>query len=258
MMVSLVNQRAIVSAGASGIGRVVARTLHSVGAKVAICDISEAALQSFRQENPEIAAYQCDVRDAAAVTAVSEEMIATLQGVDILVNNAGIAGPTKNVEDIAPAQWDETVVVNLNAQFYFCRTVIPHLKRQKSGSIINLSSAAGRLGFPYRTPYAAAKWGVIGFTESLAMELGEFNIRVNSILPGSVNGDRMNRVIAERAKLLGISEEAAWADELKNISMHKMIDPEEIADLIAFVCSPSGRSISGQSLGICGNTEVIR
>jgi NAD(P)-dependent dehydrogenase (short-subunit alcohol dehydrogenase family) len=257
-MVSLANQRAIVTAGASGIGRVVARTLHSAGANVAVCDISEAALASFRAENPKIAAYQCDVRDAEAVASVSEEMIATLRGVDILVNNAGIAGPTKNVEDISPLQWDETVVVNLNAQFYFCRNVIPHLKRQKSGSIINLSSAAGRLGFPYRTPYAAAKWGVIGFTESLAMELGEFNIRVNSILPGSVNGDRMNRVIAERAKLLGISEETAWADELKNISMHKMIDPEEIADLIAFVCSPSGRSISGQSLGICGNMEVIR
>ncbi|RVT69637.1 MULTISPECIES: SDR family oxidoreductase [Rhizobium/Agrobacterium group] len=257
-MVSLSNQRAIVTAGASGIGRVVARTLHSTGANVAVCDISEAALESFSRENPKIAAYQCDVRDAEAVASVTEEMITTLQGVDILVNNAGIAGPTKNVEDISPTQWDETVVVNLNAQFYFCRNVIPHLKRQKSGSIINLSSAAGRLGFPYRTPYAAAKWGVIGFTESLAMELGEFNIRVNSILPGSVNGDRMNRVIAERAKLLGISEEAAWADELKNISMHKMIDPEEIADLIAFVCSPSGRSISGQSLGICGNMEVIR
>ncbi len=257
-MVSLLNQRAIVTAGASGIGRVIARTLHSAGANVAVCDISEAALQSFREENPAIRAYHCDVRDAAAVTAVSEQMIALLNGVDVLVNNAGIAGPTKNVEDITPAQWDETVVVNLNAQFYFCRTVIPHLKRQRSGSIINISSAAGRLGFPNRTPYAAAKWGVIGFTQSLAMELGEFNIRVNSVLPGSVSGDRMNRVIAERAKLLGISEEAAWADELKNISMHKMIDPEEIADLIAFVCSPSGRSISGQSLGICGNTEVIR
>ncbi|NNU62930.1 SDR family oxidoreductase [Ochrobactrum soli] len=257
-MVSLAKQSAIVTAGASGIGRVIARTLHSAGANVAVCDISEVALESFRGENPEIVAYKCDVRDAEAVAAITEEMIETLKGVDILVNNAGIAGPTNNVEDISPAQWDETVVVNLNAQFYFCRTVIPHLKRQRSGSIINLSSAAGRLGFPYRTPYAAAKWGVIGFTESLAMELGEFNIRVNSILPGSVNGDRMNRVVAERAKLLDISEEAAWADELKNISMHKMIDPEEIADLIAFVCSSSGRSISGQSLGVCGNMEVIR
>ncbi|ULJ82727.1 SDR family NAD(P)-dependent oxidoreductase (plasmid) [Rhizobium sp. C104] len=164
-MVSLLNHRAIVTAGASGIGRVIARTLHSAGADVAVCDISEQALESFRVENPNIAAYKCDVRDAEAVASVTEEMTATLQGIDILVNNAGIAGPTKNVEDISPAQWDETVVVNLNAQFYFCRTVIPHLKRQKSGSIINLSSAAGRLGFPYRTPYAAAKWGVIGFTE---------------------------------------------------------------------------------------------
>jgi NAD(P)-dependent dehydrogenase (short-subunit alcohol dehydrogenase family) len=257
-MASLKEQRAIVTAGASGIGRVVARTLHAAGAKVAVCDISESALQAFQDENPEVKAYQCDVRDAAAVTAVTEEMIGLLQGVDILVNNAGIAGPTKSVEDITPAQWDETIAVNLNAQFYFCRSVIPHLKRQRSGSIINLSSAAGRLGFPNRTPYAAAKWGVIGFTQSLAMELGEFNIRANAVLPGSVSGERMNRVIAERAKLLSISEEAAWADELKNISMHKMIDPEEIADLIAFVCSPSGRSISGQSLGICGNTEVIR
>ena len=121
-----------------------------------------------------------------------------------------------------------------------------------------MSSAAGRLGLPMRTPYAAAKWGVIGLTQTLAMELGEYNIRVNAILPGAVEGERMDKIFREKAKILNEDIASVRNNETKNVSMKRMIDPEEVAELIVFLCSNSGRSISGQSLGVCGNTETLR
>lgn len=257
-MTPLAGKRAIVTAGASGIGAVIAATLLHAGASVSVCDIDRDRMDAFGKIHPAIPVFLCDVADSAMVARTFEQMIGALGGIDILVNNAGIAGPTAGVEAISPADWDQTVIVNLSAQFYFCRLAVPYMKQQASGSIINMSSAAGRLGFPYRTPYAAAKWGVIGFTQSLAMELGPDNIRVNAVLPGSVTGARMTKVMAERAALLGVPEASVLADEIKNISMRTMIDPLEIADLIAFVCSDAGRSISGQSLGVCGNTETLR
>ena len=257
-MAKLQGKRAIVTAGASGIGEVIATTLLAEGANVAVCDVSMERIQTFKERYPNITCDICDVSIADDLEKKIGSFIKQLGGVDILVNNAGIAGPSAAVEDISPKDWDRTVAVNLSATFYACKYVVPYMKEQKSGCIVNMSSAAGRLGFPFRVPYAAAKWGVIGLTETLAMELGVDGIRVNSILPGSVSGERMDRVISSRAELLGISKEKVLEDEIKNISMRRMINPQEIADLIAFICSESGCSISGQSLGICGNTETLR
>lgn len=255
---ALAGKKAIITAAANGIGAVVARNCVAAGASVSVCDIDEKSLEVLKKTAPEIDAHSCNVADPSAVSGFIQAAVDRLGGVDILINNAGTAGPTANAENIAPADWNATIAVNLSAQFYCASLVIPHLKAAGGGSIVNMSSSAGRLGFPMRTPYAAAKWGVIGLTQTLAMELGPHGIRVNAILPGPVIGERMDRVFREKSERTGISVAELRADEIKNISLRTMIDPQEIADLIVFICSDSGRSISGQSLGICGNTETLR
>lgn len=225
---------------------------------MAICGIDDRALKQFPIDFPTATVSKCDVSDANAVAETFAQLQGTLGGLDILVNNAGSAGPPANVEDISPEEWSRTLDINLLSQFLFTKFAVPIMKAQSSGAIVNMSSAAGRLGMPMRTPYVAAKWATIGLTQSLAMELGEFNIRVNAILPGSVRGDRMDRVMKARVQATGLSIAQVEAEETAAMSLGRMIEPKEIADMIAFICSDSGASISGQSIGVCGNTEILR
>lgn len=254
----LEGKRAILTGAASGIGAVVAGRFLDAGAEVAVCDIDDRSLETFSKQHPKAHVFQCDVRDPEAVERTLEGMKAALGAVDILVNCAGTAGPTAFVSDISPDDWSATIDCNLTSQFLFIRGVVEDMAQRGGGAIINMSSAAGRLGMPMRTPYVAAKWGIIGLTQSLAMELGPKNIRVNAILPGSVRGERMDRVMQARAKATGLPLSQVEAEEVANISLGRMIEPEEIADLILFACAETGRSISGQSLGVCGNTELLR
>ncbi|MDH3671342.1 MAG: SDR family oxidoreductase [Gammaproteobacteria bacterium] len=251
-------RRVVITAGASGIGREVALRFALVGADVTICDVNDHHIARLAESAPSIRAVKCDVTDAAAVEDLVAYAAQAMGGLDTVIANAGTAGPTAFAEDVSPEDWEATIAVNLSGQFYLIRSSIPFLKKEGNGSIVTISSAAGRLGFPMRAPYAAAKWGVIGLTQTLAMELGEFGIRVNTILPGSVEGDRMQSVLKERAVHSGISYEMAREQEIENVSMKRLIEPNEIADLIFFITSEKGRSISGQSIGICGNLEVLR
>lgn len=139
------------------------RAIITAGANVAVCDIDQAAVDDFNHQFPQARAVICDVANSAAVDAVFAEMSEALGGVDILVNNAGSAGPTAGIEDIDPENWQRTLDINLFSQFLFTRAVVPGMKAQRSGVIVNMSSAAGRLGMPMRTPYVAAKWATIGF-----------------------------------------------------------------------------------------------
>ena len=195
--------RVLVTAGAAGIGKAFAAAFAAAGAKVFVCDIDPGALDALRATQAEIGSCVADVAEPAQVDALFDAATAFLGGLDVLINNAGIAGPTSPVEAIAIADWNRTIAVDLSGMFYCTRRAVPLLKQAGGGSIINLSSVAGRLGFPLRTPYAAAKWAVVGFTKSLAMELGPANIRVNAIQPGAVEGERIERVIAAKAKALG-------------------------------------------------------
>ncbi len=158
----------------------------------------------------------------------------------MLVNNAGIAGPTARCEDIELADWERTFAVNLAGQFLCAKLAIPHLRKSRNASIINLSSAAGRFGFPLRTPYAASKWGVIGFTKSLSIELGGDGIRVNAICPGSVAGARIDSVFANKAAARGVPMETVRDEALAKTSLGKLIAPEDIARTIVFLASPAG------------------
>ena len=248
--------RVIITAGASGIGLAIARRFASRGARVSICDIDESAIKKVSGEFT--LAQDCDVTDARTMGGFVDRAVEAMDGLDTLIANAGSAGPTAYLEDIDPADWERTVAVNLTGQFCLLRAAIPYLKRQEQGTIILMSSAAGRLGLPMRSPYAAAKWGVIGLKETLAMELGPYGVSVNAILPGAVEGERIDKVLNAKANAAGITLADARRAEVENVSMKRMIVPDEIADLAWFLAAPSAQSISGQSIGICGNFETLR
>ncbi len=254
----LAGQRALVTAGASGIGRAIARRLAAAGARIFVCDVDDQALAAFRAENPGAGGVRADVADPSDVDRLFDAAAGALGGLDILVNNAGIAGPPRKVEDISTGDWDRCVAVNLNGMFYCTRRGVPLLKAAGGGSIVNISSVAGRLGYPLRTPYAASKWAVVGLTKSLAMELGPDAIRVNCIQPGLVAGPRIDRVIQAKADALGVGFEEMKQRLLKTVSLRRMVTAEDVAETALFVCSPAGASITGQALSVCGDHQVLQ
>ena len=249
--------RVLVTAGAGGIGLAIARRFAAEGARVHTCDVDEMALSALAASDPGITATPCDVSDRASVQRMFAEALAKLGGLDVLVNNAGIAGPTAKIDEMNPEDWDRCLEICLTGQFNCTRLAVPHLRKSRNASIVNISSAAGRLGFAMRTPYAAAKWGVIGLTKSLSIELGADNIRVNAILPGLVAGDRQRRVLEAKAQQRGISYAEMERTAFSYTSIKDYVMPEQIADQILFMCSPRGKTISGQAISICGDTQML-
>jgi len=249
--------RVMVTAGAAGIGRAIARAFANDGARVHVCDLDEGALEAFARECPQARVSRADVASVAEVDACFDAAQAWLGGLDVLVNNAGIAGPTGGVEDITPQDWDRTLAVNIHGQFYCARRAVPLLKAAGGGSIVNLSSTAGIMGFPMRTPYAASKWAVVGLTKSLSMELGEHRIRVNAICPGAVAGPRIDRVIAADAEARGLPLETVRQSYLNQNSLRDFIQPESIARMVVFLCSPAGSQVSGQAISVDGDTHSL-
>lgn len=250
--------RVMVTAGASGIGLSIAQAFAHAGARVHISDISEGALAAALPSLPGGAGMCADASSPEDVQAWFGQALAALGGLDVLVNNAGIAGPTARIEDVTPEEWDQTMAVNLRSQYLCVRQAVPALRASHRASIINLSSVAGRLGYPLRTPYAASKWAVIGLTQSLALELGEDDITVNAILPGIVDSDRSRQVTAAKAQARGISEADMWSDILGNVALHRRVPLSAVADTALFLASLAGRSFTGQSLNVCAGIQSLR
>lgn len=257
MDISLNGKRVVVTAGAQGIGLAITEAFVAAGAQVHICDVNDDFLAAAKKKFPKVSQSRTDVSNEDQVDAMFAELTTRWGALDVLVNNAGIAGPTARVEDTDLTEWSQTIAVNLTGPFLCTRRAVPMLKAAGGGSIVNLSSAAGRLGFPLRTPYSASKFGVIGLTESWAMELGPSKIRVNAILPGVVAGERQERVIAAKAAAYGIDHEDMRQRLLSKVSLRAMVTAQDIANQIIFICSPAGASISGQSLSVCGNVEHL-
>lgn len=257
MDIGMNNKRVLVTAGAQGIGLAITEAFVAAGAQVHICDVNEDFLAAAKEKFPQVSQSCTDVSDAAQVDALFAELSSRWGVLDVLVNNAGIAGPTARLEETELSEWNQTIAVNLTGPFLCARRAVPLLKANGGGSIVNLSSAAGRLGFPLRTPYSASKFGVIGLTETWAMELGPSNIRVNAILPGIVAGERQERVIAAKAASYGIAHEEMRQRLLAKVSLRSMVTAQDIANQILFICSPAGAAISGQSLSVCGNVEHL-
>ena len=249
--------RVLVTAGAAGIGLEIARAFAREGGRIHVCDVDQIALEAVSASDPGLSASYGDVADREDAARVFADALSALGGLDVLVNNAGIAGPTGRVEEIHPEDWDRCLEVCITGQFNCVRLAVPHLKESRNGSIVNLSSAAGRAGFAMRTPYSAAKWAVIGFTKSLSRELGEFGIRVNAVLPGIVSGDRQRRVMEAKAQQLGISYAEMERGAFSNASIKDYITPQQLADQIVFLCSPRGRTISGQAISVDGDLQML-
>jgi NAD(P)-dependent dehydrogenase (short-subunit alcohol dehydrogenase family) len=249
--------RVVVTAGASGIGRAIADMLIAHGAQVVIGDVAPKFLAEFREAHPAVPAVEADVTVDRDVDRLFDTAADRLGGLDALINNAGIAGPTGGVDTIDPTEWRRCLDVCLTGQFLCTRRAVPLIRKQGGGAIVNMSSAAGRLGYAFRTPYAAAKWGVVGLTQSLAKELGPDNIRVNAILPGIVQGPRIDRVIAARAAQVGVSHAEMEQQYLERVSLRRMVTAEDVAATTLFLLSLAGGNISGQSIGVCGNVETL-
>ena len=250
-------QRALITGAGSGIGKVMAQHFEKAGARIWICDADTNNLEQSLKENPDWNGTPCDVSDEHQVDQLFKEMSDSFGGLEILVNNAGIAGPTAPVEEIDRDEWRRSVGVNLNGAFYCTRLATPLLKNSPKASIINISSVAGRLGFARRLPYASTKWAMIGFTESLAKELGPSGIRVNALLPGIVEGPRIEGVFQARAKSEGVLYEEVRDRVLNNVSMKRMVSAGDVAEMAVFLCSEAGKNISGQSISVCGNVENL-
>ncbi len=257
-MRGLTGKRVLITAGAAGIGRRTAEAFAEAGARVFLCDIDEAALADLAAARPEIGALRADVAVEEDVERLFEAAMAALGGLDVLINNAGIAGPTGPVESLALEDWKRCLAVNLDGMFLCTRRAVPLIEAAGGGAIVNLSSTAGLHGFPNRTPYATAKWGVIGLTKTLAMELGPRGIRVNAICPGPVAGARIDRVIEADARVTGRPVEEVRDRYLRTNALRTFIDAADIADMILFLCSDLGRRVNGQAIAVDGYTETLR
>lgn len=247
-------QRVLITAGAAGIGREIARAFAAQGAKVFVCDVDAKALDAVSHEIKGVIIKVCDVSKRSDIEAMVPFAVEALGGLDVLVNNAGISGPTAPVEEMNPDDWEKVMQINLNGTFNVTRLAVPHLKKSAAGVIINMSSVAGRFGYANRSPYSTSKWGVIGFTKTLSIELGPLNIRANAILPGAVSGPRIERVLEGRAKASGRSVEEETKSALSIQSLQRFVDPKDIAALAVFLASDAGKSISGQMLPIDNDT----
>jgi NAD(P)-dependent dehydrogenase (short-subunit alcohol dehydrogenase family) len=249
------DQRVVVTAGASGIGRAIVEAFLESGARVHVADRDALAVDTLPKDNASLTSSITDVADADDVARMFVEARDNLGTITVLVNCAGIAGPTGILEEIDLADWRQCIAVNLEATFLCSQQVIADMKGANAGVIINMSSTAGLHGFPLRTPYASAKWGLIGLTKSLAMELGPWGIRVNAICPGSVEGPRMDAVIAAEASKRGTEQHEVRNTYTKAVSMRTFVSAEDIANMALFLCSPGGARVSGQAIPVDGHTE---
>ena len=256
MPLSLNNKKIIISAGASGIGWATAKICLSRGAIVYICDIDAKSLKKVQihpLNKKKLFAYECDASDEYEVSDFFKQVSKKTKKIDSLINNVGVAGPTGNIEKLSSDDWEQTLKINVISHFYFTKLAIPMLKKNKGGSIINISSGAGIMGFPLRSPYAASKWAIIGVTKTLAMELGKFKIRVNAICPGTIKGDRMVRVIKNKAKFLKVSKKKVEKEFVSMASMNCWIYEEDIGKMCSFLISSDGERVSGQTIPVDGN-----
>jgi len=255
---SLKNKKIIISAGASGIGRAITKVCLAKGASIYLCDNDSKAINKVKKHslhNKRIFVSEIDASDEIQVMDFFNKIKKKFKNLDALINNVGIEGPTRPIEKLDSNEWENTMHVNVNSHFYFTKQAIPLLKKSKTSSIINISSGAGIMGFPLRSPYAASKWAVIGMTKTLAMELGKYNIRVNAICPGTIKGDRMKRVIRDKAKFTKISAKKIESDFVSMASMKSWIKEEDIGNMCAHLISDEATKISGQVIAVDGNAE---
>ncbi|MEY3045500.1 MAG: hypothetical protein RL242_2342 [Pseudomonadota bacterium] len=254
MELKLKGNKVIVSAGGSGIGLAIVQGFLAEGAEVATCDINPELVSQLKRNHPSVYCEEVDVADAQAVQQFTQSAIGKLGGLDCL---AGIAGPTSPIEEIPEADWERCLSVCLSSQYFFTKACVSSLRKSSNPSIVNISSAAGKYGFAFRTPYSTAKWGVIGLTKSLAIELGPDQIRVNAILPGLVSGERQQRVLTAKAEKRGVSFDKIEQEAFSYTSIKSYVTPQDIANQVLYLSSEKGKLISGQAISVDGDTRML-
>lgn len=248
----------LITGAASGIGRAIALRMAEDGWNVHVCDISADAVEALRADRPCINAMVCNVADPEGVRAtVAEAMERSGGRIDALVNNAGVAGMTAPIEDVDDEDWRRTIDVNINGPFYFLKQIVPGMKAAGQGAIVNIASTAALFGYPNRASYAASKWAMLGLTKTLAMELGPHGIRVNAVCPGSVEGPRIDGVIARDAAKRGVAPEDMRRVYEAQVSMRRFVSGEDIANMCAFLVSGDAALVSGQVIAVDGHTESL-
>ncbi|MGN5476892.1 SDR family oxidoreductase [Cupriavidus basilensis] len=254
---SLAGKRVLVTAGADGIGLEITRAFVEAGARVAVCDVAGDSLERVCAELPGVVAVRADVSKESDVEALFQAVDGAFGGLDVLVNNAGVAGPTGGVETLSLAG------LGAHARRQHHRPVPVRPRRGAapaagcSPSIVNLSSAAGHLGMPGRSAYSASKWAVVGFTKSLALELGADGIRVNTVLPGAVDGPRIRAVIAAKAASLGKPLEEVTRNYTSQAALQRMVTMRDIANMVRFLCSDQAANVHGQEMVVDGLTQAL-
>ncbi|MEL7257509.1 MAG: SDR family oxidoreductase [Pseudomonadota bacterium] len=250
-------QRVVITGGASGIGKRLAERFTETGARVAVCDADAHAVAEMATTHPQMVVAQADVSDAAQMDAFLSEVETAFGGADVVCANAGTGGPAGLIEELDYQAWQDCIAVNLHGAFLTCRWAARVMRAQGDGLIVITTSTSGQWGHPYRSPYSAAKWALVGLTKTLAMELGPAGVRVNAIAPGAVEGERMDRVVAMEAKASGKPEEDVRAQYVKGVSLRSWVSADDLADTVLFLASPAASKVSGQVLNIDGHTETL-
>lgn len=258
--IMLKDKVAVVTGGGQGIGRVIALTLAGAGAEIVLAARSREPLEVTRAEiealGREALVVLTDVRREESVQALAEKTLAHFGHVDILVNNAGITGPTAMLWEVSPAEWEETFAVNVTGPYLCCRAFLPSMMERRAGSIIFISSMTGKRPLVGRATYAAGKMALVGMARTLAWETGPYGIRVNVISPGAVDGERVERVIREQARVEGISLEESRRHFTGNSPLGRVVPPQNIADAVLFLASDKAASITGEDLNVSAGTVM--
>jgi len=251
------SRRVVITAGASGIGFALAERFLAKDDRVAVCDLDAQAVEAFGKTYPTAIAHVADVTSEPQMTAFLGDVERQWGGADIVCANAGTGGPAGRIEDLDYEAWQACVAANLHGAFLTCRWAARVMRAQKSGLILLTSSTAGIAGYPLRSPYASAKWALVGLTKTLAMELGSAGVRVNAVAPGAVEGERMDRVVAMEAEAGGVSESEVRAAYVKGVSLKSWVTTTDVADMVMFLASPQAAKISGQVMCVDGHTETL-
>jgi NAD(P)-dependent dehydrogenase (short-subunit alcohol dehydrogenase family) len=256
-MTMLDGVRALVTGASRGIGRTIAETLAAEGAAVALAARGDGIYETRERigDDARTLAVETDVTDEAAVERCVERTVEAFGGLDCLVNNAGVAGPTAPVEEVAEAEWTDTMDVNVGGMFRTVKHAVPHLRESERASVINVASMSGKRPLPNRTPYAASKMAVVGFTRTLAFELGDDGVRANAVCPGATAGPRIDEVIERQAAARGVDYETAKREVFTDdAALGELVEAEDVADLVAFLASERARHITAQDVNVDAGT----
>jgi len=254
-MTSLDGKNVVITGAARSVGQTVAKVFAEAGASILIVDYqpADATINIIKNVGGTAHYIQCDIRDEDQVIAMGKQVGEIYDArVDILINNAGYNGYYNLIKDMTLSEWEDTLRINLTGTMLVSREIIPHMIPHKAGNIVITASNVAKRGLPYRSDYVCSKWALLGFTQTLALELVDYGIRVNAICPGPITGDTIESIMEGHSKIEGRPMDAIRHDWTMAAPMKRFIEPEEVASVMKFLCTDSSSAMTGQALNITG------